>query len=258
MQVVDGNWIMDGVEWDDPSCVHSAEELLTIIDKVGFLPLFSNEIAGFSVESRTDPSLWWAGDSVRDPWEWRVALSRTGNVAYGKFFGNKAGYVSKKWFPYLANFRRDGYDFDARYDDGLAKYREKLIMDLFIPNGMDIDKVKKNELAKHGCAEVLFTNEMKEKAGFGKCGEKGFDGVLAKLQMQTYLVTKDFQQRLNKSGESFGWAIAMMTTPEYLWGYDFVTKCYAEKPEESYQKIVAQIQKHFDAEEKTIRKVLGR
>lgn len=27
--------------------------------------------------------------------------------------------ISPKWFPDFANFRRQGYDFDARYDDGL-------------------------------------------------------------------------------------------------------------------------------------------
>ncbi|MBO4927459.1 MAG: hypothetical protein J5379_04325 [Clostridiales bacterium] len=256
MEVIDGQWIMEGMDWDDEGCVHTADELLDVIEKVGFLPLFSNRVPGFSVENMTDPTCWWAGNVKRDPWEWRVELTRTGKVAYGKFFGGRAGFISKKWFPYFANYRRDGYDFDARYDDGLAGRREKLIMDLFLPEGMDPDQIKKTELEKNGCDEVLFTNEMKERSGFGKGGEKGFEGTLTKLQMQSYLVTKDFRQRVNKQGETFGWAIAMMTLPEYLWGYDFVTKRYSEKPEESYNKIINQIKKHFDADEKTIRKVL--
>ncbi|MBR5976029.1 MAG: hypothetical protein IK020_12750 [Clostridiales bacterium] len=97
---------------------------------------------------------------------------------------------------------------------------------------------------------------MKERAGFGKGGEKGFDSICTKLQMQSYLVTKDFRPRVNKRGEAYGWAIAIMTLPEYMWGYDFVTTRYSEKPEESYQAIIRQIRKHFDADEKTIRKVL--
>ncbi len=256
MEVINGEWIMEGLDWDDESCIHSADELLEVVERVGFLPLFANTVPGFSVECMTAPECWWCGNAEVDPWEWRVALTRTGKVAYGKFFGNRAGFVSKKWFPDFANFRRDGYDFDARYDDGKADYRQKLIMDLFIPNGMDLDKVKKQDLARHGCAQALMTYEMKEKAGFGKGGEKNFDGVCAKLQMMGYLVAKDFRPRLNKQGESFGWSVAEMTLPEYLWGYDFVTKRYGDKPETSLEKIIKQIQKHFDADEKTLRKVL--
>ena len=94
---------MEGLDGDDPSCIHSAEELLKVINKAGFLPLFSNDVPGFSVENMTDPTCWWCGDPKIDPWEWRAILARTGEVAYGKFFRNKAGYVSKKWFPDFAN-----------------------------------------------------------------------------------------------------------------------------------------------------------
>lgn len=51
-------------------------------------------------------------------WEWRAVLARTGKVAYGKFYKNKAGFVSKKCFPEFANYRRKGYNFDAAYEDG--------------------------------------------------------------------------------------------------------------------------------------------
>ena len=37
---------------------------------------------------------------------------------YGKFFHKKTGYISVEWFPHFANYRREGYDFDALYDDG--------------------------------------------------------------------------------------------------------------------------------------------
>ncbi len=35
-------------------------------------------------------------------------------------------YVSAKWFPDFANYRRDGYDFDARFEDGLASFQTLL------------------------------------------------------------------------------------------------------------------------------------
>lgn len=248
MEVIDGQWFMEGVDSTDPSCIHASDGLLEVIEKVGFLPLFSNDVPGFSVENMTDPSCWWCGDPETDPWEWRSILARTGKVAYGKFFNNKAGYVSKKWFPDFANYRRDGYDFDSRYEDGKAGRREKLIMDLFWP--------KEGELWDATDDVSLYSNEVKEKAGFGKGGEKGFEGTCAKLQMSAYLTVKDFRPRLNKKGEPFGWSVAIYTLPEYLWGYKFVTKSYKDQPEDSHNKIVRQIMKHFDADEKAINRVI--
>ena len=204
----------------------------------------------------TDPAFWWCGDESRDPWEWRTVLARTGKVAYGKFFGGRAGFVSKKWFPYFANYRRDGYDFDALYEDGKAGYREKLLMDLFVPSGVDMWDVKVSSLEASGCAASLYTHEMKDKGGFGKGGEKNFEGVLTKLQMQSYLIVKDFRPRLNKRGEEYGWAVAIMTPPEYLWGYKFVTGRYKETPEESFRAIEKQIGKHFDLDGKSLKKII--
>ena len=256
MEVIDGNWYMDGIDWNDEGRIHSSGELFDVIEDTGFLPLFSNDITGFSVENMTDPSCWWSGDPEKDPWEWRITLSRTGRIAYGKFYGGRTGFISKKWFPSFANFRRNGYDFDALYDDGKADRREKLLMDLFIPSGIDMWDVKKSDLGKLGCSSELYTFEMKEKGGFGKGGQKNFEGILTKLQMQTYLIASDFKPRLNKKGIEYGGPVAIMTPPEYLWGYKHVTSRYKESPEESLAKIVKQIMKHFDADEKTVRKFL--
>ena len=114
MAVENGEWIMRGPDRDDPACIRSWEALVDWIDQVGFLPLFRNEIEGFSAEERTCPFDWWSGDAARDPWEWRQVIARSGRVACGKFFGKKAGFISRRWFPHFANWRRDGYDFDSR------------------------------------------------------------------------------------------------------------------------------------------------
>lgn len=256
MEVIDGAWHLQGLDPNEEDCIHTSDELLAVIEKVGILPLFSNNISGFSVESMTDPSAWWSGNVSIDPWEWRTVLARTGKVAYGKFFGGRAGFISKKWFPYFANYRRKGYDFDALYEDGKAGYKEKLLMDLFVPSGMDMWDVKPSQLKKYGCASELYTYEMKEKAGFGKGGEKGFDGTLTKLQMETYLITADFRPRLNKSGDPYGWAVAIMTAPEYVWGYKFVTGKYGETPEQSFDKLAAQIGRFYDADKKAVKKII--
>lgn len=126
-----GTWIMYGVDEDDPYCIHTVDQLIEYINEIGFLPLFKNEIPGFSVEERTVPYYWWSGIQEKDPWEWREIIARDGKIAYGKFFNKKAGFISLEWLPYFANLRRDGYDFDALWDDEKASIRQKKIMDLF-------------------------------------------------------------------------------------------------------------------------------
>ena len=151
--------------------------------KKHFLPLFKNEIPGFSLEERTVPEYWWSDDPEVDPWKWREIIARSGRVAYGKFFDRKAGFISKEWLPCFVNYRRDGYDFDALWEDGKASARQKKIMDLFAEEFED---------------EEYFSNELKQKAGFSKDGDKGFEGIITGLQMQTYLCVHDFRQRRNR------------------------------------------------------------
>ncbi|SKB67297.1 hypothetical protein SAMN06296386_103336 [Lachnospiraceae bacterium] len=238
-----GTWIMYGVSWDDPECLHTVEEASEYIDKIGFLPLFKNDIPGFSLEERTVPEFWWSGDVKVDPWEWREIIAREGKIAYGKFFDKKAGFISKKWLPYFVNFRRDGYDFDALWEDGKASFRQKKIMDLYSEELMD---------------EEYFSNELKKNAGFGKGGEKGFDGIITSLQMEMHLCVRDFRQRKNKKGESYGWPIAVYATPEHLWGYDYVTSAYKEDPEESAKRITKHIMDTYPiATDKQIRNIIG-
>ena len=73
MEVIDGQWYMEGLDMDDPACIRSAKDLLEVIEKTGFLPLFSNSVPGFSVEEMTCPSQWWTGSDL-DPWSWREEL----------------------------------------------------------------------------------------------------------------------------------------------------------------------------------------
>ena len=183
MALENGEWILHGADWDSPDRIRSWQELIEYVDAVGFLPLFKNEVEGFSVEEKTSPLFWWTGDPKQDPWEWRAIIARSEKVAYGKFFNKKAGFISLRWFPYFANYRRDGYDFDARWEDGLSGYRSKKIMDLF--------EVRKE----------YPSYELKKDAGFGKAGEKNFNGVVTELQMQTYLVTRNSRQKRNRKGQ---------------------------------------------------------
>lgn len=223
-----GDWIMRGLDWNNPQRIRTPEELVKTINQVGFLPLFSNDIPMFSVEDRVSPLSWWTGNPKEDPWEWREILARSGKVAYGKFFRGRAGFVSKEWYPAFANYRRDGYDFDSRWEDEKASYREKKIMDAFCNR------------------EKLFSFEIKRIAGFGKDGEKNFEGVIADLQMKGYLVVRDFRRRKRlMDGVEYGWPIAVYTPSENLIGRNAILEGYREEPGTSLSRIVEKIHQGF-------------
>ena len=241
METINGEWIMKGCDSSDPSALHVAEELTSLVHTIGFLPLFSNDIPGFSVEERVPAYVWWTGDEATDPWEWRMILARDPDIAYGKFFNKAAGFVSKSFFPTFSNYRRNGYDFDALFEDELASYRAKKIMDVFDPDDENVGK-------------ELMSYEVKELAAV----DKNFQGTLTDLQMQTYLILSDFRQRKNKKGQTYGWHIAAVETPETKWGREFVTSAYKEDPMESWNRIEERVREHLpSATDETIQRILG-
>lgn len=234
-------WIMKGLAWEDPMRIRSWQELIQYINEVGIVPLFKTEIPGFSAEEHVSDLFWWTGDPQQDPWEWRKLIARSGEVAYGKFFGGKAGFISKEWFPHFANWRRDGYDFDTLWEEEKASMRCKRIMDCFLQQG---------EWSSHA---------LKSAAGFGKTGEKNYPGVVTELQMHTYLVIRDFRQRLNKKGLAYGMPTTIFTTPEELWGYDHIASAYDEDPARSRELVFRQVRTCFpEADETLLRTVLGK
>lgn len=229
MSYENGEWIMHGAGYDDDTRLKSADDLIGLICRTGFLPLFKNEIEGFSVEEHTLADHWWSGDEKNDPWEWRKEAAASGVIAYGKFFDKRSGFISKEWFPHFANYRRDGYDFDARWDDEKATLRSKKIMDVF---------EKRDE---------MFSYEIKREAGFGKDGEKNFEGTITDLMMQSYLVIHDFRQKINKNGIPYGWHVAVYSKPETVWGENLVTSCYNFSPDNSFKMICDHIRSLYSS-----------
>ena len=210
------------------SRITSADALERLVDDVGFVPLFDGSIRGFSVYSLTDPSRWWTGDERTDPWQWRIELAARGDAAYGKLLEKKAAFVSRELYPLFANMRREGYDFDARYEDGKARSKEKRIMDIF-----------------SGTKKVLPSNEIKARAGFGSAGEGGFEGALTSLEMQTYLSVRGMERRRSKTGEEYGWPVALLSSSEALFGAKHVRSRYREEPEESKERLVEHLLRIF-------------
>lgn len=198
--------------------ITSYKKMAEAVQKCGFLPLFANRIAGFSVEEHTPPRYWFS-DDIDGPWEWKGPVIREIGCVYGKFFGGKTGFITREWFPDFANWRRDGYDYDARCDEGLAPYGDRNVYDT---------------LAAHGS---LLSKDLKLFSGYGKSKRQKFEAVIARLQAGGYIVVEDFQYEIDRTGKPYGWGVARYTTPEKLYGKEFTDSVYQRSPEESKERI---------------------
>ena len=208
------------------------------VNDLGFLPFFQNSIEGFSVEEHVDPKIWF-GDT-EGPWEWKGPIIRELGCAYGKFFERKAVYISKEWFPDFANYRRDGYDFDARFDDELASYQDKKLFDLVDAN------------------TPILSKNLKQLGNYRKGGNKGFDTVITRLQAECYVIISDFKYMTDRFGQQYGWGVAEYSTPESFMGSDFTENVYRRTPRESYERILEHLKDILpNADDKKLRKILS-
>ncbi|MBR1455535.1 MAG: hypothetical protein IJ594_00065 [Oscillospiraceae bacterium] len=208
------------------------------VEELGFLPFFRNEIPGFSIEEHTPARLWFS-ETEDGPWEWKGPVARSGRCLYGKFFRGRAGFISLRRFPDFANYRRDGYDFDALYEDGFASHKDKEVYDTLQRRG------------------VLLSKELKRLCGYGKGGSKGFDTVITRLQMRTYVCIADFVYQADRYGRPYGWGVAQYGTPEALFGETLLEEAYRRDPADSRAAVYARLRELTGADDARIARVLG-
>ena len=224
--------------------IRRIEDLIETVDEIGFLPFFCSRIYGFSLEDHVADSAWyrgrWHGKVVWDAWNWKGELLRDKSLIYGKFFEGKAGFISKEWFPDFCNYRRDGYDFDSRFEDGLANYKDKGIVEYLTQTG------------------ATLTKNIKDDLNYKKGGNKGFETVITRLQMQTYVVPVNYEYSVRKSGKEFGWGNCRYDIADNYWGKKLCCSAYKREPEESYERIMKQFKKLLpEADENDIKKLIG-
>ena len=155
----------------------SAEKLEDCIANYDFLPFFSNEVTGWSIEEKTPSRLWFTEEP--GPWEWKGPIARQGNFLYGKFFEKRAGYVDRTVFGRFAQIRRSLPR--SRNDKTLA--RELWLAD-FMSYG-----------------EAVLSPDLKEAWANEFGTTAGLDSALATVQMRTELVIADFEYRHDKEGK---------------------------------------------------------
>ena len=182
------------------------------MERWGILPFFANRVPDWSLEERIEPDKWFTDDD--GPWEWKGPLVYEKRCVYSKLVRNKAAFVSLEWFTKLMNYRRGGYAiYEEREEAEEAPHRDSLLMRYVAAHP--------GELSKHA----------KRECGFSK----GFDAVLTRLEMQTYIINQDFRYSIDKQGAPYGWGNAALIRPE-----DWLDVRLPEdrSPEESFERII--------------------
>lgn len=142
---------------------------------------------------------WHTGDPDTDPWEWRMrVLNERNDIAYGKVFFKKSGYITKEWYLYFLAARRGGASFDEMYSDGVLSNFAKRIYDVL----RDGDAVP-----FHG---------LKQMCGFSKEDGSKFERAVIELQMGLFITMCGRQQKISLKGQEYGWASTVFCTTEAI------------------------------------------
>lgn len=195
------------------------------------LPFFSNDIRGFSVEEMAAPGYIF-GDDGEDCWNWKGPVIGRMTAAYGKFFRRKAGFVARDILPYFLNYRRWKYPVVEGSTDSL-------LLDIIREHeGLSSTELKKLIFGK-SLSERSW-NEPVDDVQSVKPKKGSLEGALQRLQMGGYVCIVDFQYKISRKGERYGWGVAVYSTPE-IWFEDEL-RCPRVSPTESFDILVSHLE----------------
>ena len=176
----------------DIPMISTKEQLESAVNALGFLPFFTSLIPGFSLRDHADPAIWFA-DDAEGPWEWKADVG-----AYGKLLRGKAVFMSPEWYAILACYRRDGYDHEGMYEDGLLPHSALDIMALLEP-------------------ESIISTDLRIRTGLTDKAA-GFDKVMNLLQMKCFVLPTSFEYTFDTKGRRYGWGLARYTASDKKYG----------------------------------------
>lgn len=185
----------------------SAEDVVEVVGRVGFLPLFAGTLPGLSVEEHTPHDMWFVKD-VDGPWEWKGPIVRSGVVAYAKYFRGKAVFVAREWLPRLVNFRRPSRPMS---------YDEERVLASIVANESMLSKEIREECGFGAHGQTAAERMMLARIEGGAAPAASLEAVLTKLQMGGRIVVSDFEYSVDRRGRSYGWGMARYSTPEILY-----------------------------------------
>lgn len=172
----------------------SHEAMLAAIREIGFVPFFQCPVPGFSIQEMTPPEHWFDSSDDLGPWDWKVDVVQSGEIAYGKFLcGGKAGFATVEWYAHLMNWRRS-----------LPKYRP--------------DAGAKKVLAAMEDQGSISSKDIRQMLGVKKAAA---DALVARLAQMTRLLAGDIQRVYRGPELKYsGWQTCTYCSPEALFGAD--------------------------------------
>ncbi len=185
---------------------------------------------------------WHIEEPEVDPWEWRMrVLNECDDIAYGKFFFKKSGYITKEWYPYFYAVRRGHRILSEEYEEGNISQYAKRIYEL-------VDEHK--ELPLH---------LIKQYGGFTKEDKSKFDSAITELQMKFYITMCGRARKQSQKGEEYGWSSTVFCKTEDFFEMEVIQAAEKIAPEEAYKKIEARIYElNPDAKSNKVKKfILG-
>lgn len=221
--------------------IRNYDDFVKELRKAGFSTGYGSKEEVFSLCSYFDKKVaWHTSEPETDPWEWRMrVLEERSDIAYGKLFFKKSGYITKEWYPFFLAVRRKGMSFAEAYRDGTISQEAKRIYQV---------------VQEYGNLPV---HSIKKLAGFSAEDKSKFDRAVTELQMRLYLTMCGRRFKESKKGEEYGWSSTVLCTTEKFWDDEVFTLAGKLKPEESAKKIESQILLlNPDAKEKRIERFI--
>lgn len=159
-----------------------------------------------------------------DPWEWRMrVLNERDDIAYGKLFFKKSGFITRDWFPYFYAARRDKTSLEDAYGDGKISQPAKIIYEIL-----------KEE-------RTMPLHLLKLAGGFSKENKAAFERGLTELQMKMYITMCGQKRKLSGKGEEFGWSSTVFCLVEDFFGGDILEQAGHIERADALKKISDQI-----------------
>ena len=170
----------------------SPESMLSAIREIGLIPFFKGPVAGFSVQEMTPPEHWFDTSDDLGPWDWKVDVVQSGEIAYGKFIrGGKAAFATVECYAHLMNWRRS---LPASEPDPAGRK----VLDLMSAQGS------------------VSSKDIRSLLGVKK---NVADAVVTRLMWQTRLLIGDIQRVYRGPTLKYsGWQTCTFCAPEALFG----------------------------------------
>lgn len=186
---------------------------------------------------------WHTGNMDTDPWEWRIrVLDERNDIAYGKLFFRKSGFITTEWYPYFYAVRRGVKSLDEEYFDGNISFYAKKIYELINREG------------------VLPLHIIKQLGNFTKEDKTKFDNAITELQMKMYITMCGRSKKHSKTGQEYGWSSTTFCKTEDFFKKEIFQKADFLSKKQAYEKLYEHIhQLNPNADVKKIDKfILGK